>query len=96
LIAHERASSKTSKSKILSHSSLSFKSYEANTELVSKKEKPTCASQYLISFSVVAHQNFSNNISFNRANFPLQNCTYDNILSFHYRTILYTKLDRLH
>ncbi len=76
LIGNERASSKTSKSKILANSSLSFKSFQANNEWVCGKGKLTCASQYLIIFSVVAHQNFSSNISFNRANFPLQNCIY--------------------
>ena len=76
LIANERASSKISKSNILAHSSLSFKSYEANTKWVCRKEKLTCANQYLIIFSAVAHQNFSSNISFNRANSSLQNCMY--------------------
>jgi hypothetical protein len=57
LIANERAPSKTSISLILAHSSLLFKSYEANTEWVWRK-KIKCARQYLIIFSVVTHQNF--------------------------------------
>ena len=96
LIANERASSKKSESKFLAHSSLSLKSYEANTEWDCRKEKLTCVSQYLITFSIVTHQNFSTNISFNRANFALQNCIYHNVLSVYSRTILGTKLDCLH